>query len=257
MTYVTLDSYDVLYREDELLAVNKPCGVPVHGSRILEDTPDTLLTMVRRHEGRLVHAAHRLDRPVSGALLLTTSREMVAYLGRLFENRKVKKCYLAVVRGWVEPKGTISHSLHAPKDVRKAASEAREAVTHYELIAKGELPFPVQPYPAARYSLVSLYPETGRRHQLRMHMKHISHHLIGDTTYGRGEHNRLFRHELGCRRLLLHAWSLEFRHPVSGRKTRIEAPLDDVFSRVLREIGWSDAFSTWLGEATAEAKLPR
>jgi tRNA pseudouridine65 synthase len=257
MNHVTLDSCDVLYRGDELLAINKPAGVPVHGSRILEDKPDTLLTMVRRHEGKLVHSVHRLDRPVSGALLFTSSREMVAQLGWLFENRKVKKCYLAVVRGWVETEGTISHPLRAPKDERKASSEAREAVTNYELIAQAELPYPVHPYPASRYSLVSLHPETGRRHQLRMHMKHISHHLIGDTTYGRGEHNRLFRQKLNCRRLLLHARSLQFRHPVNGRRIRIEAPLDDDFSKVIRELGWTEAYLKWNRAATAQARPPR
>lgn len=90
-------------------------------------------------------------------------------------------------------------------------------------------------------TLLALYPETGRRHQLRMHMKHISHHLVGDTSYGRGEHNRLFREQFKCRRLLLHAWLLEIQHPLTGRPTRINAPLDESFGSILKTFSWEQA----------------
>ena len=241
MEHAVLNQDDILYREDELLGVNKPAGVPVHGSRILEDQPETLLTMVRNHEGKIVHAAHRLDRPVSGVMLLTGNKQMLAQLGQEFEHRRVKKCYLAVVRGWPGSGGTISHPLLPPRDERKADSVAREAVTRYKRLAQVEIPVPVHPYPASRYSLLALFPETGRRHQLRRHMKHISHHLIGDTTYGRGEHNRLFREKFACHRLLLHAWRLEFRHPVSNKWIRIDAPLDPEFNAVIDAFEWCEA----------------
>jgi len=249
MTPTTLDPGDVLYRDNDLLAINKPAGVPVHGSRILEDTPETLLAMVRQLEGRLSHPAHRLDRPVSGVSLFAGTRDLLAELGQSFENREVKKRYLAVVRGWTETSGTISHELRPPKDVRKSGSVAREAVTRFERIARVEIPIPVQPYATSRYSLLGLYPETGRRHQLRMHMKHISHHLIGDTTYGRGEHNRLFQENLGCHRLLLHAWSLEFCHPRSGQQILIQAPLDNAFSGVINSFGWGGNLASWVEES--------
>ena len=243
-----LKQKDFLYRENELLGVNKPAGVPVHGGRILRDQPETLLTMIRRHEGEIVHPAHRLDRPVSGVMLLSASKTMLAQLGREFENRRVRKCYLAVARGWVEAGGTISHPLYPARDDRKASSVARVAVTRYQRIAQVEIPFPVHPYPASRYSLLALYPETGRRHQLRRHMKHISHHLIGDTTYGRGEHNLLFREKLGCHRLLLHAWSLKFRHPANDKQVHIQAPLDAEFRLVINAFDWGEALDSWAGE---------
>jgi tRNA pseudouridine65 synthase len=243
MEHTVLNRVDVLYRENELLGINKPAGVPVHGSQILEDQPETLLSMVRSHEGKIVHAAHRLDRPVSGVMLFTRSKQMLAQLGQEFENRRVKKCYLAVVRGWPEPEGMISHPLLPPRDERKTNSVARESVTRYERIAQVEIPDPVDPYPTSRYSLLALYPETGRRHQLRRHMKHISHHLIGDTTYGRGEHNRLFREKLVCHRLLLHAWSLEFCHPATSEQIRIHAPLDKEFNAVIAAFKWGEALA--------------
>ena len=241
MKHVLLKQDDILYRENELLGINKPAGIPVHGSRILEGEPETLLTMVRNHEGKIVHAAHRLDRPVSGVMLFTASKQMLRQLGQEFENSRVRKCYLAVVRGWPGSGGTISHTLLPPRDERKASSVAREAVTRFERIARVEIPVPIHPYPASRYSLLALYPETGRRHQLRRHMKHISHHLIGDTTYGRGEHNRLFRENFNCHRLLLHAWSLELHHPTTSKRIRIHAPLDAEFNAVIDAFEWGEA----------------
>ena len=106
-----LKTEHILYRGGDLLGINKPAGMPVHGSRILEDQPDTLLRMVRDKEGELVHAVHRLDRPVSGVILLTRSKHMLAQLSHEFEARRVKKCYIAVARGWPESSGMISHPL--------------------------------------------------------------------------------------------------------------------------------------------------
>jgi len=255
MKRTTLKQDDVLYRDNELLGVNKPAGIPVHGSRILEGQPKTLLSMVRNLEGKPAHVVHRLDRPVSGVMLFTGSRLMLRQMGQEFENRRVGKCYLAVARGWAESKGMISHPLQAPRDERKSGSVAREAVTRYERIARVETPFPVHPYPASRYSLLALYPETGRRHQLRRHMKHISHHLIGDTTYGRGEHNQLFREKFACHRLLLHAWTLEFRHPATGKQLRIQAPLDAGFGGVIEAFEWGEALESWAcGQPQRESK---
>jgi tRNA pseudouridine65 synthase len=245
MIQTGLHHSDVLYRNNDLLGVNKPAGVPVHGSKILEGTPHTLLSMVRGEEGRLMHAAHRLDRPVSGVMLFTGNRELLAQLGRLFEEGRMQKRYIAVARGWTESEGEISYPLLPPKDVRKSGSVAREAVTRFERIARVEIPVPVSPYQTARYSLLGLHPQTGRRHQLRMHMKHISHPLIGDTTYGRGEHNQVFRENFECRRLLLHAWSLEFFHPADGEQVRIQAPLDADFNRVVDAFDWGAALQGW------------
>jgi tRNA pseudouridine65 synthase len=253
MTDTELNMRDVLFRDDCLLGINKPPGVPVHGSRILEDTPATVLSMVRKLEGRLSHVVHRLDRPVSGVLLFAASREVLAELAQQFESRHVKKRYLAVVRGWTGQEDRISHALLPPRDERKAGSVAREAVTRYQCIARAEIPVAVPPYQTARYSLLSLCPETGRRHQLRMHMKHISHPLAGDTTYGRGEHNRMFREAFDCHRLLLHAWSLEFDHPASGQRMQIQAPLDAGFSRVIAALGWSEALAAWADAVSAGA----
>ncbi len=241
MTRPTLTPGDILLCDEHLLVVNKPAGVPVHGSRMLEGRPDTLLAMARAATGRMVHAAHRLDRPVSGALLLAFDRETLATLGLAFEQRRIQKRYLAVVRGWTEAEGHVDHPLRPPRDERRVGDEAREARTRFRRIARVELPYAVRPYSTARYSLLELEPETGRRHQLRRHMKHISHHLVGDTTYGKGEHNRMFRDAFGCTRLLLHSRSLAFEHPVSGREVTVTAPLDDAFGEIVDLFRGTDA----------------
>ena len=240
-----MDPQAILYRDDDLMAVNKPAGVPVHGSRILADQPETVLALLRAHIGRMVYTVHRLDRPVSGALVLALNRPVQAELGHEFEHRRARKSYLAVLRGWPDSSGVISHAMQPPRDERTAGSQAREAVTCYERIARVEIQQAVHPYPTSRYSLVALYPETGRRHQLRRHMKHISHHIIGDTTYGRGEHNRLFREKFSCTRLLLHAWSLEIHHPAGGELLRFQAPLGNAFSAIIDAFDWAGPLDAW------------
>jgi tRNA pseudouridine65 synthase len=241
----SLIAADILYRDAEILILNKPAGVPVHGSRILADQPETLLMMARELVGKVVFVVHRLDRPVSGAMIMTTDRPAQTGLGREFELRRAYKCYLAVVRGWTESSAVISHALQPPRDDRKPGSSARDAVTRYERIAQVEIPIPVPPYSSSRYSLLALYPETGRRHQLRRHMKHISHPIIGDTSYGRGEHNQMFRQNFGSGRLLLHSWSLTVQHPVSKERLHVQAPLDAAFSAIIEAFGWTGALESW------------
>jgi tRNA pseudouridine65 synthase len=241
-----------VFRDEWLLVLNKPAGIPMHASRILADQPATLLALAREQAGQMMFMVHRLDRPVSGVVVMTCDREAQARLGHQFERRQVSKCYLAVVRGWTGSSGTISHALLPPPDDRKASSVAREAVTRFQAIAQTELPIAVPPYGTSRYSLLALYPETGRRHQLRRHMKHISHPIIGDTTYGRGEHNRMFREEFDCHRLLLHAWSLSIRHPVNGGTMHFRAPLDRDFGKVVDACGWTSELEAWNRSAMAE-----
>lgn len=240
MRPATLSSDDILFHDDQLLVLNKPAGVPVHGSRMLEGRPATLLAMARELAGKMVHAAHRLDRPVSGAIVLAFDRETLAALSRSFEERQVLKRYLGVARGWTDREGEIDYPLRPPRDERRGDDEARAALTRYERLGKMELPVPVPPYATARYSLLSITPESGRRHQIRRHLKHISHPLAGDTTYGKGEHNRLFREQFGCDRLLLHSQALGFRHPVSGEWIERTAPLDATFCRVIERFGMAD-----------------
>jgi tRNA pseudouridine65 synthase len=197
--------------------------------------------MLRDQLGRRVYPVHRLDKGTSGALAFALDREMAAALATAFASREVAKTYLAVVRGWPEESGVIDHELAAVKDeyALPAESAAKPAITTYRRIATVELPVRVDRYPTSRYALVELHPETGRRHQLRRHLAHVFHPIIGDSTYGKGRHNRLFTDLYGVRRLMLACVRLEFAHPATGEVLRVTAGPGAEFESLLARLGWT------------------
>ncbi|QOR61584.1 tRNA pseudouridine(65) synthase TruC [Sulfurovum sp. ST-21] len=234
----------ILYRDPYIVAVNKPSGLLVHRSPIDRHETRFALQEVRDQIGQYVYPVHRLDKPTSGVLLFALDETVAQKLSEAFRNGEVEKQYLAVVRGYIREKGLIDHPLKQMLDTKAQkksgiTKEEQEALTEYERFATVELPYQVGRYPAARYSLVSLYPKTGRKHQLRRHMKHISHPIVGDTKHGRGEHNRLFREKFDVHRLLLHAYRMRLLHPVTEESLLIEAGFDTYFERVLQIFGWN------------------
>jgi len=240
---------DILYRDDHLVAVNKPAGLLVHRSPIDPRETRFALQWVRDLLGRRVYPVHRLDRATSGVLLFALSPDAARPLAAAFSDGRMSKRYLAVVRGYLDDEGVIEHPLVDVADRRLSPGEsegvARDAVTRYRRLAAAELPSAVGRYATSRYSLVAASPVTGRRHQLRRHFKHLFHPVIGDTRYGEGRHNRFFRAEFGCSRLLLHARELTFDHPMTGEKLSLFAPLDETFAAFLDRLGWRDAVSPY------------
>ena len=222
----------VLYADDAIVVVDKPAGLAVHRSGLIGRDDAYLVDLVRESTGRTLYLAHRLDRATSGVVLLGASKDIVAMLGAQFMARTVVKRYLAIVRGFLDHEGAIDHPLDAP-----GKPEAKAALTRYRTLGRIELPIPLSRYDSVRYSLLEVEPETGRYQQIRRHFRHVSHHLVGDTTHGRGEHNRLFRAQFGVHRLLLHAESLAFDHPHGGARTTIHAPLDAAFRRAVALFG--------------------
>lgn len=198
----------VLFRDEALVVVNKPSGMAVH--RGWGAGPRFALQWVRDSVGQHVFPVHRLDQPTSGALLFALSSEVAATLALAFREGRVSKRYLALVRGVPPAAGLIDHPVP-----RERGGPRVEAQTEFRL----RHAFP-------RYALVEARPLTGRLHQIRRHLKHLSHPIIGDVDYGKGEHNRLFREAWGLRRLALHAFSLGFEHPLEpGRRVEVVAPL--------------------------------
>jgi len=228
---------EVVYEDAELLAVNKPAGLLVHRSAIAADETDFLLERLQAQVGASVFLAHRLDRATSGVVLLAKSREIAAEVGRQFMARSVSKHYLAVVRGWPEPEGAIDYPL---PDVRERGPR-KPALTRWRALATATVPIALGKYPEQRYALIEAQPETGRYRQIRKHLHHVSHHIIGDTSHGRGDHNRLWRMHFGVHRLLLHAWRLQLMHPARATPLRLCAPLDMVWQQVLQRFGWHAA----------------
>ncbi len=217
----------ILYHDEHYVAIDKPPGLLVHRSPISRDRVFAL-QLLRDQLGRRVYPLHRLDRATSGVMLFALSPEAAAGVGRQFDGGSVDKEYLAVVRGWVDDAGLIDHPL-ADEDGNGIAQPAR---TRFRCLARVDLPHAVDRYPSARYSLVAVTPLTGRRQQIRRHFKHVSHHLVGDTTHGNGRHNRFFREVLQIPRMLLLARSLAFEHPYRGERVRIEVGPDADWQRV-------------------------
>ena len=236
----------ILYRDDWLIAIDKPSGLLVHRSDIDRRETRFAVQLLRDQIGRRVYPAHRLDRGTSGMLLFAYDGETASKLGAQFESRAVEKTYLAVVRGHPPESGVIDHPLaRRPDDYEhlpaNASLAAQPALTRYRRLAVAELPYAVDRYPSSRYALVELNPETGRRHQLRRHLKHLAHPIIGDSTYGKGRHNRLFHEVFSCQRMLLACTRLVLRHPACGTPLHIDAPPSEDFARVLAALGWSYA----------------
>lgn len=239
------ETLDILYRDDFLIAIHKPSGLLVHRTALDFFETRFALQILRDQIGQRVYPAHRLDKGTSGVLLFALGQDTGRALSTAFERQEVAKRYLAVVRGHPPESGEIDHALTKrleEAELRDARTENRpqEALTRYRRLGTVELPYRVDRYPASRYGLLELTPLTGRRHQLRRHLKHISHPIIGDATFGKGRHNRLFQDLFGCQRLLLACTELSLRHPVTGQPLVIGAQPAADFAGVLGHLGWSD-----------------
>ena len=225
---------EVRYADDTLAVVDKPAGLMVHDSALAADETDFAADRLREQFGRPIHLVHRLDRATSGCLLLAFDRDSASALGKAVMAQQLEKRYLAVCRGWPEAEFEIDH----PLDGGPGKPQKKPAVTRFRRLATGELPVPSAGFPTSRYALLECEPLTGRFRQIRRHLKHSSHHLVGDTSHGDGRHNREFRMR-GVHRMLLHAWKLGFAHPHDGRRIEVEAPLDAEFARALALFDWT------------------
>lgn len=233
------ETLPILYRDERLVVVDKPSGLLVHRSPIDRHETRFALQILRDQLGQRVYTIHRLDKGTSGVLAFALDPDTAREYGAIFAERSVVKTYVALVRGWPAVEGTINRPLAAVEDQRigPQSADPRESQTAFRRIATFELPVCVDRYPTSRYALVELNPLTGRRHQLRRHLTGESHPIVGDSTYGKGRHNRLFRELFGVQRLLLACTRLEFTLPESETALRIEAPLAVEFAALLARLG--------------------
>lgn len=237
MVWPSSNPLSVLFEDQCLLAVHKPAGLLVHRSPIDKHETEFALQYARAlNGGDHVYPVHRLDRPTSGVLLFAKDPDTARTLGLAMMAGEICKTYRAMVRGWPADSGLIDHPLREePEDRRQKSAEqpVRDARSRYRTLATTEIPVAIERYPSSRYALVELYPETGRKHQLRRHMKHINHPIIGDANHGRGRHNRYFAERFGQGRLMLAATRIEFAHPVTDETVVIEAAPESSFQQVL------------------------
>ena len=225
----------VLHRDAWLVAVAKPPGMAVHRSEQVHDRAPAL-QVLRNQLGCWVYPVHRLDRGTSGVLLFALDPDTARVVGEAMTRRDVDKRYLAVVRGFAPEHADVDYPLREAPEL-----PPQPARTTLQRLGTVVLPIPVGRYPEARYSLVELRPHTGRLHQLRKHMAHLRHPIVGDVRHGEGRHNRLFRERFGVHRMLLHARAMTLPHPVTGAPLQLRAPLDEELATLLSTLGWSDA----------------
>lgn len=229
--------FPVVYQDDYYVAVHKPHGLLVHRSRLSQDRI-FLLQELRNQLDQHVYPVHRLDRATSGVIIFGLSSDAAKQLNQLFTDHEVEKTYHAIVRGWMpQHEVTVDHAIADPE----SNTPEQQAITRFHELARCELPFAVDKYLQARYSLVEAIPLTGRRHQIRKHLKHISHPIIGDVRYGKGTHNRFFIEQFACHRLLLVARQLRFTHPYTLKPITIEAQEDEQWQTLLADTGLETA----------------
>lgn len=225
----------VLFRDESMVVVEKPSGLAVHRGWAAET--DVLIERMRRQLGRRVFPVHRLDRGTSGVLVLALDAIAAKRLGEAFAAGLVEKTYWALVRGVPEAEQLIDHPVWSGEDGGDDRNAARlPARTHVRRLRVW-----------GRYALVEARPQTGRLHQIRRHLKHISCPVIGDVNYGKGEHNRHFRDHYGLHRLFLHALSLTLPHPATGERITFDAPLATELARVLTRLDANGVRSSEIG----------
>ena len=234
---------EILYQDDVLVAVNKPAGMLVHRSWLDRHETQFVMQTLRDQIWQLVYPIHRLDRPTSGVLLFALNSEIANLLCLQFEQKQTEKQYLAVVRGYVTGHGEIDYPLKIQLDkiadkFSQQDKAPQSAVTFYEGLQTVEMPYGVGRYATSRYSLMRLVPKTGRKHQLRRHMKHIFHPILGDTQYGDLHQNRALTEHTGCSRLMLHAEKLTFVHPMTQLPITIQAGLDAQWRNLMQTFQW-------------------
>ncbi|MEZ0485085.1 pseudouridine synthase [Fibrella aquatica] len=223
---------DILHQADGLVAINKPHGLLVHRSFIAADASEFAVQRLRDQLGQRVYPVHRLDRKTGGVLLFALTEALNSALQQQFAEGQVHKTYLAIVRGYTPDELDIDYPLRRDDGDGKLGT-LQDAFTALKTLHRAEVPVPFGKHDTSRYSLVELTPTTGRMHQLRKHMAHIFHPIIGDRPHGCNKQNKLFLEQFNMNTMLLHARQLQFTHPTTGEAVTIEAPFQSEFARML------------------------
>lgn len=265
---------NILYQDEYIVAVDKPAGLFVHRSFMDKDEIYFALQLVRDQIGQYVYPVHRLDRPTSGVLIFALTKEVATKLSDAFANKSktatiamnsdgndcgvsdydgrevefesvaMVKTYYALTRGHIAvAKDLINYPLKEKLDKLGDKNVSRDkpaqsAMSYYQVLEQASIPAKVGKFDSVRYSLVKVLPITGRRHQIRRHLAHLRHPIIGDINYGDNKQNPFFIEHFGFKRLMLHAYSLEFNHPINNKKIKITAPFDNQWQQVFSQLQW-------------------
>lgn len=224
---------EILYRDEHLIAINKPNGLLVHRTYIAAREDVFALQLLRDQIGQHVYPIHRLDRKTSGVLLFALNAEMAALLQKQFVEHTVEKEYRAIVRGYFPGDIQLDYALTNDR------GKLQEAVTHFKLLQTTEIDLPFGKHPTSRYSMIQAKPQTGRQHQIRKHCAHLRHPIIGDRPHGCNKQNKLFKEKWSMTTMLLHATKLKLEHPVTNMGLEIIAPFNTTFELMKKTLGFT------------------
>ena len=222
---------EVIYEDEDIIVINKPKGMVVHPANgnpdgtlvnaVMNICKDSLSGIGGEIRPGIVH---RLDKDTSGAIIVAKNDRAHIGLSNQLKNHEVKKTYLALVRGIIkENEATINMPIARSKKDRKKMDvdkDGKEAITHFKVLERYK----------NKYTLLQINLETGRTHQIRVHLSHIGYPIIGDEVYSNG------KNEWNITGQCLHAWKLEFKHPVSGKKINLEAKIPKYFKNIIKEL---------------------
>lgn len=217
---------EIIFQDEYLVAINKPHDLLVHRSPIARNAEQFAIQLLRDQIGQRVYPVHRLDRKTSGVLLFALDQATNRALTEQFTLKTTCKKYLAVVRGYAPEESMIDYPLF------KENGTLQDAITRIKTLERAEIDLPHGKHATSRYSLIEAEPLTGRMHQIRKHMAHILHPIIGDRPHGCNKQNKLWLENFNMKTMLLHAHSLTFQHPFTGEETVVRAQPSLAFSEV-------------------------
>lgn len=223
----------IVFEDDNYMVINKPPQLLVHRSKISKDKISVVQILKEQHGLEYIHPVHRIDRATSGVLLMSKNKNATVYATEQFMSKLTEKTYFTIIRGWPqEDSGIVDKSLKNAKGV------TQEARTEYKVIYKTELPVQISKFPTSRYSLLRCRPVTGRQHQIRRHVRHLTGPIIGDTKFGKKEHNEHFKNELNCHNLLLYSAQLTINlYEEQSFTFKVDIPAD--LQQLCEQFAWS------------------
>lgn len=218
---------EILYQDEHLVAINKPHGLLVHRSEYSGVADTYAVQALKTQLGQKVHPCHRIDRKTGGVLLFALSREVNSIMQQQFAANLISKKYIAIVRGYTDDSGEIDYPLTNDK------GKIQESLTLFKTLNRVELEIPFGKFNTSRYSLVEVFPQTGRMHQIRKHFAHIMHPIIGDRPHGCNKQNKFFKEKWNMNTMLLHASEIRFNCPITSKEIKIKADIQSELKRMM------------------------
>ncbi|TLX73257.1 pseudouridylate synthase [Labilibacter sediminis] len=221
---------EIIYQDEYMVVINKPHGLLVHKSSLAADAEEFALQLLRDQIKKKVFPVHRLDRKTSGLLLFGLSGEVASKIQAIMEKPETQKTYTAIVRGYFPDEIELDYPLINDK------GKKQEAFTAFKTIKRSEIDVAFGKFRTSRYSLINAYPKTGRMHQIRKHLKHLRHPIIGDRPHGCNKQNKLFKEKWEMMTMLLHATELNIKHPITNAPLKLQAPFFSTFNQMMNTL---------------------